>query len=306
MVAVGADRVQGGGVEDEWTEVGEWASLAAADEHALVVLAMSADCRVSPKEAGFALEVEPDRAAAARLEIDEYAKEQAGAGAVFAPRPRSVVAGWLLAAVWVLVLAWVHARRPAGGGWIDRWSNDIQRVWGEGEYWRAFTALFLHADLGHLLGNVIIGGAFCVMVGAVFGAARGWFLILLAGTLGNLLGGFLHQWADEGGFRSIGASTATFGALGLLVGGGLVRAWRERSYGRLKSLVVPLGAGAALFGMFGAGGVDTDVVGHLAGWLCGLSTGLLVAACETADPMVAIPHEGRNSDASVGASGGGP
>ena len=86
----------------------------------------------------------------------------------------------------------------------------------------------------------------------------------------------------------------------------MARAWRERSYGRLKSLVVPLGAGAALFGMFGVGGVDTDVVGHLAGWLCGLLTGLLVAACETAGPMVGTTYEDRDPDASVDPSGGGP
>lgn len=285
-VACGRESVHNGAVEAEWTEVGQWTTLSAADEHALVVLAMRTDCRVAAREEGFALEVEGERVEVVRAELEEYAREQQqGAVQVAAVRPAAGF-GWFAAILWAAVLVAMHHARGGAAAWVDRWSNDARAVWVDGEYWRAFTALFLHGDLGHVAGNVLIGGAFCVMVAAVLGALRGWTLIFLSGALGNLLGGWLHWRFDEGAFRSIGASTATFGALGLLVGVAVVRAWRDRSYGRLKRLVVPVGAGVALFGMFGVGGVDTDVVGHLAGWVCGVSLGAAVAACEGAEPVV--------------------
>ncbi|GAA5482995.1 rhomboid family intramembrane serine protease [Haloferula sargassicola] len=257
-------------MDDEWTEVGEWSSVDEADEHALVALAMRTDCRVMPKDDAFTLEVAPERAEPVRGEIELYAGEQERR-----PVPEEIIrpAGWGLALSWALALGVVHVFRETHPEIVRRGANDAVKVWQDGEWWRAFTALFLHGDGGHLLGNLLIGGAFCVMVGTVLGAWRGWALILLSGFLGNLATGWLHLHFD-GPFRSIGASTATFGALGLIVGAGLARAWRQRRYGALKPLAVPLAVGATLLGMFGAGGVETDVVGHLCGWMCGIFLGL--------------------------------
>ncbi|MCU0796846.1 MAG: rhomboid family intramembrane serine protease [Akkermansiaceae bacterium] len=289
-----ADRgkwVQGAGVELEWSEVGRWPSLAAADEHALVVLAMRMDCRVEPREEGFALEVELPRVDEVRSELEAYAQEQAEQVAPRAAREVSG-AGWVPALLWAAALIFLHFQRAGSKEWVDRWANDGEAVWVGQEFWRAFTALFLHADGGHLAGNVLIGGAFCVMVGAVLGGWRGWLWILVSGSSGNLLAGWLQwRWFGEEEFRSIGASTATFGALGLLVGVGLMRAWRDRSYGRLKRLLVPLGVGTALISMYGAGGVNTDVVGHFSGFGCGMVLGLAVVACEDPAPVISGSHE---------------
>lgn len=261
--------------EEEWTQVGEWSSLDQADEHALVALAMRADCRVMPREDSFALEVAPERAEPVKGELEAYHEEQEAPRSV--PVEAIQPAGWGLALVWVVLLGAIHGFREADAGLISRWSNDAAAIWSEGEWWRAFTALFLHSDAGHLLGNILIGGAFCVMVGTVLGAWRGWFLILASGFAGNLLTGWIHFRLEEP-FRSIGASTATFGALGIIVGAGIVRAWGERRYGALKPLIGPLAVGLTLLGMFGAGGVDTDVLGHLCGWTCGLVFGFALSA----------------------------
>ncbi len=259
-------------MNEEWTEVGEWSSLDQADEHALVALSMRSDCRVMPKAGTFSLEVAPEVAEPVRRELEVYADEQE------IPRPEESVkpAGLALAAGWALVLAVVHGFRETDPSIVTRWANDAARVWSGGEWWRAFTALFLHADGAHLLGNLLIGGVFCVMVATVLGAWRGWILILASGFAGNLLTGWIHYGYDEP-FRSLGASTATFGALGILVGAGVVRAWRERRYRALKPLIAPLAVGCSLLGMFGAGGVDTDVLGHLCGWGAGIFFGLLAA-----------------------------
>ena len=75
-------------------------------------------------------------------------------------------------------------------------------------------------------------------------------------------------------FQSVGASTATFGALGILVGAGAYVAWRMRSYRKLGAALVPVGAGVIMLGWFGAGGENTDVAAHVAGFGVGAVLGL--------------------------------
>jgi membrane associated rhomboid family serine protease len=139
--------------------------------------------------------------------------------------------------------------------------------------------LFLHADPGHLLGNLAIGGTFCVMVAQSVGAWRGWALILVAGTLGNALNAW---WRFPADFQSLGASTATFGAVGILTGAACLRAWRDRSARPLRAVLVPLVTGLIVLGWYGTGGGEgaaverIDVAGHFAGWTSGLLLGAVV------------------------------
>lgn len=260
-------------------EVGTWPSLAAADEHALVALAMGEDCRVAMKPGEFALEVMPERVEPVRRELDLYREEQEPPRVVAEALETGRLAGWLLAITWATVLVVVHFHRMSHPAVLGRFSNDAEAIWVGHQWYRASTALFFHSDLGHLVGNIAIGGAFCLMVAGVLGAWRGWVLILLSGTLGNLLTGWLHRLFDEP-FRSIGASTATFGALGLLVGAGMVRAWRTRRYRDLRPIFIPIAVGLALLGLYGASGVNTDALGHLSGWASGVLLGLLAKASD--------------------------
>jgi membrane associated rhomboid family serine protease len=90
-------------------------------------------------------------------------------------------------------------------------------------------------------------------------------LTLLTGACGN--------WATAlwygPGHASIGASTAIFGALGLLTAPG---SWRRTS--RWPAWVA-VAASLALLGMLGSSR-ESDVVAHLFGWLSGLTLGLVV------------------------------
>ena len=56
-----------------------------------------------------------------------------------------------------------------------------------GQWWRAVTALTLHADLLHLFGNAVASVIFVTAVGRWLGAGIGAWLILLAGAGGNLI-----------------------------------------------------------------------------------------------------------------------
>jgi membrane associated rhomboid family serine protease len=140
----------------------------------------------------------------------------------------------------------------------------------QGEYERSITALMLHSDLSHLAGNVmgllVLGSVIC----SLLGPGRGLFLILFSGAVGNLLNAFMYRRIH----LSIGASTAVMGAVGILV------AWqlKKKVIITLKpdhhidikgSALYPLGAGAALVGMF-SGGENTDVSAHVFGFMAGL------------------------------------
>lgn len=138
----------------------------------------------------------------------------------------------------------------------------------QGETFRAVTALFLHSDIRHLLGNM---AGFIVLSSPLVrmtGTGSGLFLLLCAGTTGNLIAGGLGQ-----GLRlSIGSSTAVMGAAGLLAAGKIFSDRDERPFFRLASLA-PLAAAATLVAMF-SHGEHTDVSAHFFGFLSGAGLGL--------------------------------
>jgi membrane associated rhomboid family serine protease len=85
----------------------------------------------------------------------------------------------------------------------------------------------------------------------------------------------LNALVQPPAFSSIGASTATFAALGLVA----TFVWR-RGYLRKrdwKRSFAPVFAAVALLAFTGTGGENTDVLGHLAGFVAGVLTGFAVA-----------------------------
>ena len=136
-----------------------------------------------------------------------------------------------------------------------------------GEWWRTITALTLHADIQHLMGNILIGGYFVIRLCRAVGGGLGWSLILWSGVLGNAV----NAWIHTSGHRSVGASTALFGAIGAAGMIGLMRQRRVKS----RYWILPVAAATGLLAMLGAGGADTntDIGAHLFGFACGLALG---------------------------------
>lgn len=149
--------------------------------------------------------------------------------------------------------------------WRELGAMDAGRVL-RGEWWRVATALTLHADGLHLAGNLVLGGVLFAQLNRQLGVGLGMALALTAGTLGNLTNALVR----EPSHRSIGSSTAVFGALGALV----VRAAWTTAHRDWRRWVVPLGAGAGLIALVGVGGEDTDYLAHLFGFGWGLIAGL--------------------------------
>jgi len=138
-----------------------------------------------------------------------------------------------------------------------------------GEPWRAVTALTLHVDLAHVLGNAIATALLLPPIIRRLGPGVGLALMLLSGTAANLLG----AWVQGPRHVAVGASTATFGALGILAALRLGSSSPGRQRGR--RWIAPV-ASVLLLAMLGTG-PGTDVVAHALGLAAGAALGLLAA-----------------------------
>ena len=172
--------------------------------------------------------------------------------------------GVVLYVLILLLTAYCAGNATFGADWLSLGSLDAGA---RGEWWRAVTALTLHLDQEHLLGNVLFGAVAGIAASRLLGAGVAWATILGAATLANyaeiLITPITH--------RAVGASTAVFAALGLLSG----MAWRQRLTlrERLWYRWAPLIAGMCLLTLLGAGSAHVDVLGHALGFLFGLGVG---------------------------------
>ncbi|MEN8142646.1 MAG: rhomboid family intramembrane serine protease [Thermodesulfobacteriota bacterium] len=146
--------------------------------------------------------------------------------------------------------------------WFMAGAVDSKAILAGGEWWRLITALTLHADSVHLLGNLLIGGMVIHFLSRLLGTGLSWFLLVMSGVLGNLIN-VIARGPDH---ISVGFSTAVFAAVGILCGCNL------RSL-TLRGVLLPLGAGAGLLAMLGTSGERTDLGAHLWGLLVGLACG---------------------------------
>jgi len=140
----------------------------------------------------------------------------------------------------------------------------------QGEFYRVATALFLHADLEHLLGNIVGILIFGIPVSTRTGTWPGLLMLLIAGMAGNFATAYLYRTAH----LSIGASTSVMGAAGILTFFQVVD--KALSWGMDFKIFLPLGAGAALLGMLSSG-EDTDIMAHFMGFVSGMVLGAFVS-----------------------------
>lgn len=247
----------------------------ACREHSLVLNAVGIKHEVRCVEGEFTLVVSAADAARSRTELEAYASENRNWPEAEPSFPQlSGGRVGLLGYVAVLVLVAVACRVDALGlDWFTAGKTHAGLI-REGQWWRAVTALTLHVDGTHLLGNVLIGGLVGLFAGQMLGSGLAWLSILLAGTAGNLA----NAWIRPAGHTSVGASTAVFASLGLVA----ACAWwyRPTGAGRASSLArwAPIVGAVVLLSFLGTGGERTDVAAHVTGFLSGLILGALYGA----------------------------
>jgi membrane associated rhomboid family serine protease len=175
------------------------------------------------------------------------------------------VAGLLLTAFFIVTTTGNSAQ-----WWLERGSANAARIL-EGELWRIVTALTLHANVAHVLGNACAAVVFFGAVSGQLGAGIAGALMLLAGAGGNFINAFLQGTPHD----AVGASTSVFGAVGML--GTLALMRRRRETKAPRRLWITIAASLALLGMLGSGGARVDVLAHLFGFIVGGGLGIVLA-----------------------------
>ncbi len=213
----------------------------------------------------------PSIAAIAQQEIAYYAAERRIKREVPpVTQPFAGAAAGAIAYTTILLLvAYCAGINLFGADWFSL--GALSAAAGSREWWRAVTALTLHLDQAHLLGNLLFGIGGGVLASRIFGPGLAWASILGAGVIGNSLEMLITPLSH----RAVGASTAVFAALGLLAG----FAWRQRLTLRERWMYrwTPLIAGVGLLAFLGAGDAHVDVLGHLLGFLSGVALGWVYA-----------------------------
>ncbi len=259
-------------------EVGSYDRLSQAKERALVVSAMGLPHWIVRDGRSFSLRVETAAEAAVAQELGKFETEQAqrvvAKEAAVSPKIQTLslyVAAWFLGTAWFL-------QNVAPATWLDRGEALSSAIVWHGEWWRALTALVLHGDLSHLVANLASGLLFSAFVLPHLGTGLTWLFIVTSGFLGNLINAWFYRASAH---ASIGASTAVFGALGLLVAIDFVERFSSLATRSRWQLVLPIGAGFALLAYLGVGDTEhspIDYMAHLWGFLSGLFFGALAGA----------------------------
>ena len=135
----------------------------------------------------------------------------------------------------------------------------------EGEWWRLFTPMFLHAGIMHLLFNMFSLFLFGPELEKIAGKARFITIYLLSGIFGNIATFFLQ----DPGYASVGASGAIFGILGAF--GALVY-YTKHILPQLRQIIVPIIIISIIMTFLNSNiNVTAHIVGMIVGFLIGLS-----------------------------------
>ena len=136
---------------------------------------------------------------------------------------------------------------------------------GHGQWWRLFTAVFLHADLGHLAANAGFGVVLLGLAMGSFGTGTGLLAAYLAGVGGNLF-----AWVLDPAHRNVGASGMVLGCLGLLAAQSF-SGERNNPWAR-KSTIAALGGVFMLMLLLGSN-PESDLIAHVGGFVAGVLLG---------------------------------
>lgn len=130
-----------------------------------------------------------------------------------------------------------------------------------GEWWRLFTASFIHIGFFHILFNMYFFYSLGPVFERLFGSMNFLIIYLIAGIFGNLL-----SFAFGSPYTvSAGASTSLYGMLGLAIG--LMATYRDdeiiRSFGASFISVVVINV---IYSLLAPG---VGIYGHLGGFVAG-------------------------------------
>ena len=136
-------------------------------------------------------------------------------------------------------------------------------VIGKGEFYRLLTCTFLHADMAHIVGNMLFAVGLGEMLEREIGHWRFAALYLFSG-LGGSLFSLTYMVMSVQTYRSVGASGAISGLIGALLA--LVLANNGR-YGNISLTRIIIGICYMIY--TGIQSTTTDNAAHIGGLICG-------------------------------------
>ena len=258
--------------QGDLTEVRRCPNRSQAEQYALVLTAMGIQSLIMPEGKFTTLHVAHEDATRANAELAAYESEN---------RQRPTEKEWLRPALprievamvyWVVLLFFFAAARHDAFSfdWLGAGAAQAGLML-KGEWWRAVTALCLHESGAHLLGNLVFGTVFLMLLSQVTGAGIAALAMITTGAAGNVLCALVRSPEDT----SIGASTAIFAGIGLLAALQLAR--RQHFEFSVLRNWTPVAGGLALLAFLGLSGENTDILAHVLGFGSGIAAGLLLA-----------------------------
>ncbi len=148
-----------------------------------------------------------------------------------------------------------------------------------GEWWRMFTAAFMHFDDMHILFNMIALLSVGTYVEAIYGAPRMAIVYAL-----SIVGGGLAVTYFSPDVITLGASGAIFGLFGALAVAGLRLGQRGRDIMRQTTAIIVINLVVGFIP-----GSNISIVDHVGGLIAGTICGVLLF--RTPRPRVAVASE---------------
>ena len=133
----------------------------------------------------------------------------------------------------------------------------------QGEFWRLFSSMFIHADIAHIVGNMLFLLIFGLRGEEMFSLPEYLSIYFLGGLTGNLLSLLL--------LSSVTISVGASGAIFALFGATIIYARRSFRQSIIGALIY------AFFLLFLSSGAGVNNFAHIGGLLTGLLIGYLLA-----------------------------
>ena len=154
---------------------------------------------------------------------------------------------------------------PVIGSIIQNYGIQVNFLVQIGEWWRIFTAMFLHAGFMHVLFNMFSLYLFGPELERIAGKVRFATIYLLSGIVGNVATFLLNN----GGYASLGASGAIFGIFGAF--GALVY-YTRHTMPMLRKLILPIIIISVIMTFLQS---NVNIYAHLGGLVTGFILGLI-------------------------------
>jgi rhomboid protease GluP len=160
---------------------------------------------------------------------------------------------------------------PLGDAVYNKGALITYKVLMDGEFYRIFTAMFLHAGTEHIVNNMLMLATVGAIVEQYTGHGFFFILYIISGIFGNLLS-MAYELRNNLNWISVGASGAIMGIVGFLVVWIIIN--RQR-FVKNKSLMMRIGLLAIFLvnACFFQEGANT--VAHLGGFITGVVLGII-------------------------------